>query len=284
MYDLRKLDLSEASLLDDHRLLREVFPAATHITPAYLSWQYVLNPVGQAVGFNAFAGQTLAAHYVTLPVRARVDGRLERGVLSLNTATHPDHQGKKLFTRLAEATYEEAAAQGYSFVIGVANANSTPGFTRKLGFQLLAPLEARLGVGPLPPLDETFTPGFEVSWDLTTLAWRLGNPSRAYRVRMHGPSSQVEASTGRYGIQALLGEFPSALCPARGDGALPVLNPVRLWLGLEPGRRFSRSLYQTLPERLRPSPLNLIYRDLTGKRPSLDVTRLRFRALDFDAY
>ena len=286
MYDIRQIDLSEPSLQSYHRLLTEVFPtAAAQFTPAYLTWQYVRNPAGPAVGFNAFAGETLAAHYVTLPIRVQLDGRACKGLLSLNTATHPEHQGKGLFTRLADATYQYAASQGYELVVGVANANSTPGFTRKLGFQLVAPLEARLGVGALPAQDPRFTSEFEVLWDRELLGWRLANPSRAYRLRQGGESVRVEAPTGKAGIQAILGDFPRAFCPTTLERTSPASpNPVRLWLGIDPSRRFQRSLYRPIPQRLRPSPLNLIYRDLSGKRPALDVSRLRFRALDFDAY
>jgi GNAT superfamily N-acetyltransferase len=284
MYDIRQIELSEGSLQSYHQLLREVFPAATQYTLAYLTWQYQQNPAGPAVGFNAFAGEVLAAHYVTLPLRVRLDGQPVKALLSLNTATHPAHQGKGLFTKLAEATFQHAAAQGYSLVLGVANANSTPGFTRKLGFQLVAPLEARLGVGDLPAADPAFTPEFEVEWGRDMLGWRLSNPSRTYRLRPRGGLTRIEAPTGRYGIQAILGDLPSELCPPQQVALPPVLNPVRLWLGIDPSRRFSTSLYRTLPGRLRPSPLNLIYRDLTGRRPSLEVQRLRFRALDFDAY
>jgi GNAT superfamily N-acetyltransferase len=286
MYDIRQIDLSEPSLQSYHRLLTEVFPtAAAQFTPAYLTWQYVRNPAGPAVGFNAFAGETLAAHYVTLPIRVQLEGRACKGLLSLNTATHPEHQGKGLFTKLADATYQYAASQGYELVVGVANANSTPGFTRKLGFQLVAPLEARLGVGALPAQDPRFTSEFEVLWDRELLGWRLANPSRAYRLRQRGESTRVEAPTGKAGIQAILGDFPRALCPTSLERTSPASpNPVRLWLGIDPSRRFQLSLYRPIPQRLRPSPLNLIYRDLSGKRPALDVSRLRFRALDFDAY
>ncbi|HYO58518.1 hypothetical protein, partial [Archangium sp.] len=122
-------------------------------------------------------------------------------------------------------------------------------------------------------------------WDRELLAWRLANPSRAYRLRQRGESVRVEAPTGKAGIQAILGDFPRPLCPTSLEHTAPFSpNPVRLWLGIDPSRRFQRSLYPPIPERLRPSPLNLIYRDLSGKRPSLDVSRLRFRALDFDAY
>jgi GNAT superfamily N-acetyltransferase len=103
------------------------------------------NPDGRAVGFDAWDGERLAAHYVCVPARARVDGRLVPVLLSLNTATHPRLPGQGLFTKLAAMTFEAAGEAGFDGVYGVANANSTPGFIRKLGFQLVRPLDARSG-------------------------------------------------------------------------------------------------------------------------------------------
>ena len=109
------------------------------------------------VGADAWDGERLAAHYVTCPMEAVVEGRVAKGLLSLNTATHPDYQGRGLFTTLAQAAYAQGAAAGYEFVVGVANANSTPGFLKRLEFQHEARLQAglllrrpaRLGVTPV---------------------------------------------------------------------------------------------------------------------------------------
>lgn len=64
----------------------------------YYRWQYEENPNGKVVSFNAYAenGQ-LAAHYAAIPIKMILNGKQELGLLSLNTATHPLHQGKKLF-------------------------------------------------------------------------------------------------------------------------------------------------------------------------------------------
>lgn len=77
-----------------------------------LHWQYKDNPDGPAVGFNAWHGEELAGHYVTIPLKAMVNGTVEKGLLSLNTATHPAHHGKGLLTKLAKTTYALAAEKG----------------------------------------------------------------------------------------------------------------------------------------------------------------------------
>ena len=145
-YRIEPIDPSAKGIGDCRRLLRLVFPSAVHFTENYLDWEYNQNPAGKAVGFNAYHDHELAGHYVTLPLRARLFGSDVSGLLSLNTATHPNHQGNGLFTKLAEHTYARARDLRFEFVIGVANANSTHGFVNKLGFQLVGRLSAKVGL------------------------------------------------------------------------------------------------------------------------------------------
>ena len=187
-YAIRPVEPSPGELSATADLMHTVFPTGMHMPPEYLRWQYQANPAGPAVGFNAFAGSELAAHYVTLPLVAHLEGSLRKGLMSLNTATHPSHQGKGLFTRLAEATYAEAAQRGYEFVVGVANANSTPGFIRKLRFQLVSPLEVHLGLGPgrARGVDSA---GFRIQWTEELLRWRLESAPFQTRFRsVRGPT------------------------------------------------------------------------------------------------
>src|SRR5215467_4083405 len=109
-YTPRPLE-TDAAALEAYRALLGVTTAPCELS--YLQWLYRDNPCGHVVGFNAYAGDELAAHYATIPVEATLDGAPARGLLSLNTATHPTHQGKGLFTRLAERTYARASELGY---------------------------------------------------------------------------------------------------------------------------------------------------------------------------
>jgi len=255
-------------------LLTEVFPSASHFTEAYLRWQYVDNPDGKVIGFDALAGAQLAAHYVTIPMVARMSGRDVRGVLSLNTATHPAHQGKGLFTRLAAATYDAARQEGCEFVVGVANQNSTPGFLRKLGFSLVSPLDVRVGLGG--PARSSISPGFERAWSADAMLWRLSNPSATYRCA----GGRVFADAGMPGIRMITS---TRAFPGRKAGAgFLVAHPISAWIGLAP-RLHWNGIALTVPSKLRPSPLNFIFKSLGDlSAPSGDDTL--FEALDFDAY
>ena len=259
------------------------FPGANKFTPTYLAWLYVANPDGAAVGFDAWDGEQLAAHYVCVPARAWVEGCEVPVLLSLNTATHPEHQGKGLFTKLAAMTFEAGIAAGFDGVYGVANANSTPGFVRKLGFQLVRPLEARIGLGALrhAPKAPAQALSFERSWSAEALAWRCANPHNPVARRRAGGRTQFHA--------AAFGQALPAYAELDGgadivQGAQAPASPLRLFIGLAPDASSRYWNYASIPMRLRPSPLNLIYRSFVARVGALDPARIQFSFLDFDAY
>jgi hypothetical protein len=62
-----------------------------------------------------------------------------------------------------------------------------------------------------------------------------------------------------------------------------VLSPFRLTIGLDRSAR-RRGVLVSVPDRLKPSPLNLIFRDLSGTPRTLDADHVRWTLFDFDAY
>lgn len=281
--DVRRIGTSDEEISEISALLRRVWPREPKFEPRYLTWLYRENPVGPVVGYNAYIGGAFAAHYATVPLDARIGAHSSRGLLSLNTATHPEHQGKGLFTLLAQATFAAAAAEGFEFVVGIANANSTPGFVKKLGFQLVAPLDVQVGFGPLPT-EAAGAVAFRRLWSPESLRWRLGAPGARYFRRATAGGSTIESVTAWPWIHASLACFTDdALVAVAADLPGASLLAPRVWLGLMGPVRWPRT-YQPLPDRLKPSPLNLIFRPLARHRAAPDRSEVRFQALDFDAY
>lgn len=283
---LRPAGAAPALLEAYEALFAACFPDAGHLRSAYLAWLYRDNPAGSVVGVDAWDGARLAAHYACVPARARLDGADRRVLLSLNTATHPDYQGRGLFTRLAEATYDAGARDGHVLVYGVANANSTPGFLRKLGFSSAGQLDARVGVGRIDAVGVAAQgePAFARQWPAADLAWRQSNPVRRWQsARLRDGSLAAWTPTGTAGISAWseLGA-DDARSDAMDAGATPWL---RLHLGMRPaGARRGRGLWSDVPARFRSSPLNLIFRALQPGTPIPPADAVRFNAIDFDAF
>jgi len=274
---VRATGTGPAELLAYAGLLSEVFGPGEKFSEAALAWRYRDNPAGQVVGADAWAGNVLAAHYVTCPCDLDLAGAPARGLLSLNTATHPDFQGRGLFVKLAEAAYARGADDGFDCVIGVANANSTPGFIRRLGFQLVSPLDAGVLLRAprrRPPADMAL----EGRWSPDALAWRLSNPAGRYRLGRSGELGAVWSPT-HLPLVHCAAYLPSA---TTREGA-PLGG--QLYIGLDPRLRAGGLVMAPLPQRLRPSPLNLIYRPLSSRAPAvLDPGAVAISFLDFDPY
>jgi GNAT superfamily N-acetyltransferase len=284
--EFRPIRFDQAAIAQYCALFKACFPGVDIFTPAYLQWLYADNPDGKAVGFDAWesvAGETerLAAHYVCVPATARINGTEGRVLLSLNTATHPDFQGKGLFTKLAALTYEAGAQQGFIGCYGVANANSTPGFIRKLGFQLVRPLEARVGMGSLPDPAPENQVSFQRTWSHAALAWRCASPRNRVSASACGAKLRLHARAFGLGLPAYA-ELTSANAP-KGAGK-EFRSPLRLYLGLLPDAAGGYGAYVSIPNKLRPSPLNLIWRPFQDGGAQLDASRIHFTFLDFDAY
>jgi GNAT superfamily N-acetyltransferase len=283
--EIRPVEVTPDKLARYRELFAACFPAATHLDTRYLTWLYGANPAGTAIGFDAWAGEHLAAHYVCVPVDAVMSGRPMRVMLSLNTATHPDFQGQGLFTRLAEATYALGAQRGIEAVYGVANANSTPGFLRKLGFMLVRPLDALIGAGPLCAYEPAGANevSFRRFWSTQALHWRISNPARPYRlIALDTGRIGAHAPTGRVGLHAW-DELPAPVGMDVPHARLtqPIL---RLHLGLRPSSWVRRRSWVEVPRRLRPSPLNLIFRPLAAGLATPASDSVVLGQLDFDAF
>lgn len=268
-YKIVKVECDDDSLLHISEILQQSFPKSKKFTKAYLKWQYIDNPIGEIVGFNAFYGDCLAAHYVTMPITMVLFGREVKGLISLNTATHPDHRGKGLFTILAKTTYDYAKENGFEFVTGVANANSTHGFLNKLGFYLISPLDVRLGFGN--KIQNTEKTLCYRNWDYESLNWRLKNPTNKYwKIK-----DSLFSSIGPVGVKALIGFFNNTSIKHKFS-----IRPLNLFVGL--GADYSKGIYFKLPSFIKHSPFNLVFKDLTGKIPQIKKEDISFQLLDFD--
>lgn len=283
--DIRPSGTTPDLLRHYQQIFARCFPQATHLDVNYLRWLYADNPAGPVIGLDAWDGERLAAHYACIPANAIVDGTPCKVMLSLNTATDPDFQGRGLFTKLADGTYAAGAVQGMAGIYGVANANSTPGFLRKLGFTLVRPLDAKIGMGSLLPegaadvLDQV---QFRRDWDAATLQWRCASPQRPYRLAGSGTGRIIaQAATGKPMLSAFA-ELPATVDGvATGSGGVGL----RLHLGLVPPALGAlKGTWFELPARLRSSPLNLIYRALDDRIKAPSANAVLFNVLDFDAF
>jgi hypothetical protein len=277
------IQLDEEGIKRYSRQLKNWFPEtplnSKRFEEASLVWQYIKNPEGCAIGFDAFDDGQLVAHYVCIPtIVMGSDGHL-KALLSLNTATSPRYYGRGLFTKLALETFSVAKHLGYSCVFGVGNKNSTPGLVQKLGFNLVAPLEALIGIGQLQPQNSDSSLQFQRIWNKASLQWRCSNPANRIRALQNGNTSIYYADTDYPFISAydarLEHNFSNQLCDSSKF-------KLKLVLGLFP--QGAPTTFFKIPNFLKPSPLNFIFKSLDESIMTPDRQRVHFTFLDFDAY
>lgn len=261
------------------------FPSAKHLDSAYLNWLYGHNPSGEFVGADAWYKGSLIGQVVAIPGKYRLLDRYSSGLLAVNVAVHPKFQGRNLFKKLGLLMCDYGAEQGYNFVIGVSNRAATIGWTRQMGFQLVRQLDAKIGVGSNKRKKNLNFEDCQFSrvWDKDSLHWRTANPNNKIFVRKRGDKYQCFANAkGQF--LPIYAEVPALNSVFSSPFQSASLSPLRLFLGIEPGDRDVFRISWSIPERFKPSPLNLIYKSLSGEVPRLDQNSIRFSFLDFDAY
>lgn len=275
-YNIRLVDFREEEwcLQKVVSLQNIVYEGKHNFTEDWFKKWYLLNPMGDVISFNAFYQDELVAHYACIPYKMMIEGRVSLGLLDICTVTHPNHRGKGLFKQLAQTTYEYAKNNGFEFVIGVANANSFPGYMKHFPFTFVSRLDVKVGWGTNITQDKNKV--FSVYWDVDSFNWRMKCGTANY-------SMKDNAVEGRYKsvVPTFMGAFPEKLLSEsiirkkRHNALLPYLY---VGLGAE-----IKSPYFNVPEFIKPSPFNLIFLDLTeGKLPPINKDNIFFQLFDFD--
>lgn len=231
---------------------------------------YIDNPYGHAISFNAFDGDKMVAHYVCVIKELLIDGRIVKGILSMATVTHPDYRGRGLFKTLAKMTYDCARDNGYEFVIGVANANSFPGFMKYFPFQYVGQLEFEVGWGNhIKPGNDKLFSGY---WTEETIKWRC-------RKKYSQSGDTIIGAYGRFS-RTLVGCFDENLIARASlpNASFSLKPSLYIGLGGKP-----QGIFIKMPKFIKHSPFNLIFMDLTdGKLPQITKDNVFFQLFDFD--
>ncbi len=186
---------------------------------ALFSWKHHENAFGESPAWVACDGERLAGFRTLMRWEFRDGDRVLHAVRAVDTATHPDYQGRGIFTRLTLHALDELTAAGTDFVFNTPNDQSRPGYL-KMGWQVVGQLPTvvrptRLsGIGRIAkarvPAERWSTPstagedaaavladtaavsrlldarapssaGIETRLSPEFLAWRFGTPLLGYR-------------------------------------------------------------------------------------------------------
>lgn len=136
----RVLDLLAAALADG--------PTGARTTD-FFAWKHRDNPAGASYAFVAEDGERLLGVRLLMRWRFRLGDGAVSAVRAVDTATHPQAQGRGLFRRLTLAALEQIDADGVGLVFNTPNASSRPGYL-KMGWMPAG--EVPVAVRPVRPV------------------------------------------------------------------------------------------------------------------------------------
>lgn len=109
---------------------------------ALFAWKHEENAFGPSPAWVACDGERIAGFRTLMRWEfvdpQRPDGTV-RAVRAVDTATHPDYQGRGIFTRLTLHALEELTGEGVDLVFNTPNDQSRPGYL-KMGWQVVGKL------------------------------------------------------------------------------------------------------------------------------------------------
>ena len=105
----------------------------------FFAWKHAENPFGASPGWVALDGERVVGFRTFLRWELEGPNGVVRAVRAVDTATHPDHQRRGVFSRLTATALEELAAEGVDLVFNTPNDRSGPGYA-KLGWRRLGPV------------------------------------------------------------------------------------------------------------------------------------------------
>ena len=165
-----------AAQSDDRAVLLQLLSASLRWVPdelfdRFFEWKHEQGPFGRSPAWVAVDGDRVVGFRTFLRWEfEHPDGRVRRGVRAVDTATHPDYQGRGIFRDLTLQALDHLRADGVDFVFNTPNAQSLPGYL-KMGWSEVGRLPTAVrptGVGALARMLRSRVPAER--WSIPTSA------------------------------------------------------------------------------------------------------------------
>ena len=248
----------------------------------YFEWLYKKNPSGEFIGIDAFdtergleIGQVGGVPYIFNYLGTHI-----KILQSINVCVDKNYRGQKLFKKMASKLELYAKEQNYSLIIAIANAQATPAWINSISMKFLSKLDVFLTYN-LSEIEKLNISNeiFRSLWDDKLINWRRSNPSNPAKVIKGHKIKLISSSV--LSIFKVFSFLENKNFSINYDSNEIIILP-NLFLGLLPQK--IKTLHFKIPEIIKPSPLNFLYKDISQKKLNLTKDNCYFTYLDFDAY
>lgn len=255
----------------------------TKRSQTYFEWFYGKNPLGEYIGIDAVdVKKGLQIGQVGgVPFEFNYNGKKIKVLQAVQICLDKNYRENGIFGKMAARLEDYAIEEKFSLIITIANKLARPAWEHTISMKYLTQLDVLLGYGSLG-LDE-----LEISddifcsiWDKKRIHWRKNNPInkvsmfKKQKIKLFSPS-----------VLSLFEVFSFIKCKDLNlnfDKEKLKILP-NLFIGLAPQYK-NNFFYLRIPEFLKPSPLNFLYKDISNENIILNKKKCYFTYLDFDAY
>lgn len=149
---------------------------------AFFEWKHRRSPFGPSLAWVARSAERVIGLRMFMRWEFERRGRTIRAVRAVDTATHPDHRGTGVFSKLTAHGLDCVRETGVSFVFNTPNGQSRPGYL-KLGWRPVGRVGLRMRLGTVSGLSRVVRA--RTAADLWSLPTTAGQP--AGQVLADGP-------------------------------------------------------------------------------------------------
>ncbi len=174
--------IREATELDIPEIL-EVLKASlgetsSKKTEAVWRYKHLENPFGKSLILVAVENDTIIGVRALMRWKWQLGNQVFSALRAVDTATHPEHQGKGVFKKLTLKAIEIAKEQSDHFIFNTPNTQSLPGYL-KMGWQEVNKL--RIQIVPVNPLN-----------------WLTNKQDKIYEINNNSSDAQLAGLISKY--------------------------------------------------------------------------------------
>jgi len=138
-------------------------------TEAVWRYKHIENPFGKSLILVAIENHEIIGVRALMQWKWQLGGDEFNSLRAVDTATHPEHQGKGVFKKLTLRAIEIAKEQGFNFIFNTPNSQSFPGYI-KMGWEEINKLKIRVvPINPFRWLGDKIVPSYHVSYKSSSI-------------------------------------------------------------------------------------------------------------------
>ncbi len=250
----------------------------------FLNWLYNENPNGPSIINNVYENEKIIAHFALVPITVLFNNKTYKSALSVFTSIDENHRNLYFFHQLASESFELARSEGIRFIMSIASEVGSELYIKCFKFKLIAPLDVKIGWSKFQEKNKS-QHKFEVLRDNTTLQWRLRNPRFKYQIFKENEKYII--FNNNYKLFKMNMGYISNINLDLHNKIISNkkwnLNPLNIWMGLNNNLKEEKMSFN-FPNVLKPSPSNLIIKDLTSEEINLVREDVKINLIDYEVF